>query len=173
MVVYVGLGRDYIIHFGKTNPKYWRYFKVLTIQTFRIFVAPSNFSALPIKPYFDNADFHIGSMGIFELVSRRSIDPTGWRGVHRRERNVCRVTPGHASGSTFYGATGGDPQGLPDLVLAPQRNFDSIGARCCEDDHNSYPSGFYAAGLVRYSRQPLIAPPKRLIKYVRLIVPFS
>ena len=31
--------------FGKTNPKYWRYFKVLTIQTFRIFVAPSNFSA--------------------------------------------------------------------------------------------------------------------------------
>ena len=31
----------------------------------------------------------------FELVSRRSIDPTGWRGVHRRERNVCRVTPGH------------------------------------------------------------------------------
>ena len=86
-----------IIHFGKTNPKYWRHFKVLTIQTFRIFVAPSNFSALPIKPYFDNADFHIGSMGIFELVivSRRSIDLTGWRGVHRRERNVCRVTPGH------------------------------------------------------------------------------
>ena len=41
-----------IIHFGKTNPKYWRYFKALMIQTFRIFVAPSNFSALPIKPYF-------------------------------------------------------------------------------------------------------------------------
>ena len=83
-----------IIHFGKTNPKYWRHFKVLTIQTFRIFVAPSNFSALPIKPYFDNADFHIGSMGDLELViiSRRSIDLTGWRGVHRRELNVCRVT---------------------------------------------------------------------------------
>ena len=25
-----------IIHFGKTNPKYWRYFKVLTIRLFMI-----------------------------------------------------------------------------------------------------------------------------------------
>ena len=32
-----------IVYFGKTNPKYWRYFKVLTIQKFEIFVALPEF----------------------------------------------------------------------------------------------------------------------------------
>jgi hypothetical protein len=31
------------LYFGKTNPKYWQYFKVLTIQKFEIFAALPEF----------------------------------------------------------------------------------------------------------------------------------
>ena len=71
------MGRDDHHPFWQNEPKILTLFQSLGDLEIPNIRRASSFSALPIK-YFDNADFHIGSMEIFELaVVRRLTRPAG------------------------------------------------------------------------------------------------
>ena len=71
------MGRDDHHPFWQNEPKILTLFQSLGNSEIPNIRRASSFSALPIK-YFDNADFHIGSMEIFELaVVRRLTRPAG------------------------------------------------------------------------------------------------